>query len=489
MKDFMKDVFWTIWWKKIQIPIFASLISWENLILFWETWANKTWFVESFSKVMDVSYRIYTVPTIELEEITPFKKNEEGIIEPIKTLTSVWDSELVFLDELNRVWPEKQGLFFEILRGKSIKWIPLKKLKWVMSAVNLNLNEYKGTYVFDPATADRFAFVVSIPSFHTFNEQEIYSVWTIKSEFENRPLSYFLEDYKPKITIQNIKEEDKLLLKKFLKDCSFVYSVLYNEDSEIEDLFLQTLVKMLEEVKDKKIGEILETNQIWWRKFNTYKKTFLSWFSVWKELYYNYSWKNFLKFSDFWTTFKDLLKWSNTQILIGNLQFEKTLLSSWETAFKECLEDYIYTEVKTKNNLLIEIFKLPKKIDILNKDSVLEIVTKVFNSNSSDIDYNYIQLLNIRFLQNQLKSNSLIKSFFNNRMEELWNYKEGILGEFVEKSSQGDALDQLALANYYFYLKSQENDKNWYNYNILKSYNNYVNYFKSKLNYIKKGLS
>jgi len=484
----MKDVFWTIWWKKIQVPIFASLISGENLILFWETWANKTWFVESFSKVMDIAYRIYTVPTIELEEITPFKKKEDGIIEPINTLTSIWDSELVFLDELNRIWPEKQWLFFEILRGKSIKGIPLKKLKWVMSAVNLNLNEYKGTYVFDPATADRFAFVVAIPSFHTFNEEEIYSVGTIKSEFENKPLSYFLEDYKPKITIQNIKENDKTLLKQFLKDSSLVYSILYNEDSELEKLFLQTLVRVVEEVKDKKIWEILETNQIWWRKFNTYKKTFLSGFSVWKELYYNYSWKSFLKFSDFFSTFQDLLKWSNTQMLIWNVAFEKTLLTSWESAFKDNLDDYIYTEVKSKNTLLIEIFKLPKKIDILNKELVWDFITKTFNSNLSHIDYSYIQILNIYYLQDSFKSENLIKSFFNNRIEDIWNYKNNSLSEFAEKSTKGTVLEQLTLINYYFYLKSQEHQNNWYNYNILKNYNNYVNYFKSKLQYIKKGL-
>jgi hypothetical protein len=81
------------------------------------------------------------------------------------------------------------------------------------------------------------------------------NVGKIKSLFENKPLAFFLgeESSKCNFTLEEIKEEDKASFKSFIKDSAFFYYVVYNETSSVEDLFLKTMVKTLEEIKERKI--------------------------------------------------------------------------------------------------------------------------------------------------------------------------------------------------------------------------------------------
>jgi len=490
LKDYIKNVFWTVWWKSIQVPLFAWIISGENILLFWETGSNKTWFVENFAKILDLNFRLYTTPKTTLEDIVPFFKDEKWNIKPIDTLTSIWNADLVFLDELNRVPPHEQWMFFEVLRWKSIKWIPLNKLKWIFSAVNPE--DYGWTYSFDAATANRFSIIINIPNIWQFEKDDIKSVWKIKNSFDNRSVNFFYPEFKNKTSLDSISDDTKKEFVSLLKDMTWYYISLYDNDFLLWEKFIDVLVALIQKLRELKEQEYKNQNYIEWRKMSIFKKNLLSCFSSWYYLYFKEHNKKLFNLNVFKKELFKILEWSNTQKILWNKEFGETLKSFEEEISRKIFNDYIYTEINLNKKSYIEILKIPysfwdeNKIDLVQLKEKILVISKSWKINYEDIQLiNFIPLL----LKNDKKYVELIVWIFNRYFQEISLFKNEKYKVLYHKLlSTNNVLEQLIWFNYYFFIRYYINDdkeKETYYKEIIENYDNYKEYFKLKLEYVK----
>ena len=492
VKDYIKNVFGTIWWKPIQTPLFAWIISGENILLQGETGSNKTGFVENFARVLNLKFRLYTAPKTSLEDIAPFTKSNDWKIIPQNTLTSIWDANLVFLDELNRVSPQEQGMFFEILRWKSIKWIPLSELKWVFSAANPE--DYAGTHLFDAATANRFSFIIEIPNVWSFEKEDIKLVWKIKNTFDNKAVTFFNPNYKNNATIDSISDETKKEFITLLTDMADFYITIYNHEFLIWNIFIDFLVSIVQKLRNIKEEQYLNQNYLEGRKINIFKKNLLSWFSSWYHLYYKDNNKILLNLSEFKQEFLNLISWSNTQKILWNTEFWKLLHTLSQESFQEFLDNHLFTNVLIDWTNIVEIIKVNLNFsdNIIDQDEIKKEIMKI--SNKIRFTYSEIQILNFIpiLMSGDIKLRNIIKQIYNNLYHEMasyenWKYKD-IFSNILQSSN---SLDHLIWLNYYYFIRELEGEdnkeKNIY-YSKISEYNKFILYFKLKRTYIKKAM-
>ena len=82
------------------------------------------------------------------------------MVEYVPSPVTIWDKELVLIDELNRAVPELQSKWLEIIRSRKIMGFPTH-VKWVWAA--MNPMSYSATNALDAALVGRFAFFLYPP--------------------------------------------------------------------------------------------------------------------------------------------------------------------------------------------------------------------------------------------------------------------------------------------------------------------------------------
>ena len=83
----------------------------------------------------------------------------------------------MFFDEISRCRPDIQNKMFPIVHERRVQGIELKDLRYRWAAMNPPLAEfeeggYLGSEQLDIAFADRFGFVVEMPLWKSFSEDE-----------------------------------------------------------------------------------------------------------------------------------------------------------------------------------------------------------------------------------------------------------------------------------------------------------------------------
>ena len=94
---------------------------------------------------------------------------------------SIWDTEVVFMDEISRTRPELQNKLFPIIYEKRVQGRPLTRLVYRWAAMNPpptdeELDEggalYLGCEPLDAALADRFPYIMSVPDWDDLTSTE-----------------------------------------------------------------------------------------------------------------------------------------------------------------------------------------------------------------------------------------------------------------------------------------------------------------------------
>ena len=88
---------------------------------------------------------------------------------------TIWDKELVLIDELNRAVPELQSKWLEIIRSRKIMGFPTQ-VKWVWAA--MNPISYSATQALDNALVGRFAIFLYPPDVLQMDEEDRIKVAT-----------------------------------------------------------------------------------------------------------------------------------------------------------------------------------------------------------------------------------------------------------------------------------------------------------------------
>lgn len=127
---------------------------------------------------MGLEFRHYNSSLLNFDDLIGFPlPDKDGSLEYVKTPAAIWGAEAVFFDEISRCRPDIQNKLFPIVHERRAQGILLDELRYRWAAMNPPVsddedNGYIGSEPLDPALTDRFAFVINMPSWDRFSEDE-----------------------------------------------------------------------------------------------------------------------------------------------------------------------------------------------------------------------------------------------------------------------------------------------------------------------------
>ena len=158
--------------------VLASLLTGDPLLLIGNHGCAKTHVANKVAQALERAFLVYDASKAMFEDILGYpnvEKLEHGVVEYVPSPVTIWDKEIVLIDELNRALPELQSRWLEIIRSRKIMGFPTL-VKWVWAA--MNPMSYSATQALDAALVGRFAFFVYPPDVLQMDEQDRIRVAT-----------------------------------------------------------------------------------------------------------------------------------------------------------------------------------------------------------------------------------------------------------------------------------------------------------------------
>ena len=152
--------------------LLASLLTDDPLLLIGRHGSAKTVLAVRIARALGKRFVAYDASKALFEDVLGYPNLEQlkrGVVEYIPGPLTVWDKEMVLIDELNRALPELQSKWLEIIRSRRIMGLPTR-LKWVWAA--MNPPTYAGTQALDGALLGRFALFVTPPEALAMSEED-----------------------------------------------------------------------------------------------------------------------------------------------------------------------------------------------------------------------------------------------------------------------------------------------------------------------------
>ena len=169
-------------WKHLEPVILAALASESPMLLIGKHGSAKSFLLERLAESLNMNFRCYNASLINYDDLVgiPIPINNNTSLSYISNPNSIWDAEVVFIDELNRTKPELQNKLFPIIYDKRVQGTNLTKLKYRWAAMNPPSSDdddeeglsYIGAMPLDPALADRFPFIIEVPDWNSLNDEE-----------------------------------------------------------------------------------------------------------------------------------------------------------------------------------------------------------------------------------------------------------------------------------------------------------------------------
>jgi MoxR-like ATPase len=141
----------------------ASLLTGDPLLLIGNHGCAKTHLACRIAEALGRRFLVYDASKAMFEDVLGYpnvEKLKQGVVEYVPSPVTVWDKELILIDELNRAIPELQSKWLEIIRSRKIMGFPTK-VKWVWAA--MNPMTYSATQALDEALVGRFALFIYPP--------------------------------------------------------------------------------------------------------------------------------------------------------------------------------------------------------------------------------------------------------------------------------------------------------------------------------------
>jgi MoxR-like ATPase len=166
------------WKEKDENLILSSLLTGDPLLLIGNHGSAKTHIANKIAQALRRPFLVYDASKAMFEDVLGYpniEKLKQGIVEYVPSKVTIWDKELILIDELNRAIPELQSKWLEIIRSRKIMGFPTK-VKWVWAA--MNPLSYSATQVLDEALIGRFAIFIYPPDVLQMNEEDRIKVTT-----------------------------------------------------------------------------------------------------------------------------------------------------------------------------------------------------------------------------------------------------------------------------------------------------------------------
>lgn len=186
MKSLICEPLGLFGWNYLEPVLLAALATKMPLLLVGKHGCAKSFILERLAESLKLNYRFYNASLINYDDLVgiPIPTKDNKSLEYITNSTSIWDAEVVFIDEINRTKPELQNKLFPIIYDKRIQGQDLEKLQYRWAAMNPPFDEnsdeddieYYGAMPLDPALADRFSFIINVPNWADLSEEDISNV-------------------------------------------------------------------------------------------------------------------------------------------------------------------------------------------------------------------------------------------------------------------------------------------------------------------------
>lgn len=172
-------------WQGVESVLLAALASEAPLLLVGPHGTAKSLLVERVAAALELEFRHYNAALINYDDIVgiPLPEDNGDGLRFVGTQGAIWGAEFVFLDEISRCRSSLQNKLFPIIHERRVAGMDLPALRFRWAAMNPpspdepdfedgNAATYFGSEPLDPALADRFPFVVTVPSWKQLRKRE-----------------------------------------------------------------------------------------------------------------------------------------------------------------------------------------------------------------------------------------------------------------------------------------------------------------------------
>jgi len=167
------------WKEQDENLVMASLLTGDPLLMIGNHGCAKTHVANKVAEALGRKSLVYDASKAMFEDVLGYpnvEKLKQSVVEYVPSPVTVWDKELILIDELNRAIPELQSKWLEVIRSRKIMGFPTK-VKWVWAA--MNPMSYSATNALDEALIGRFALFIYPPDVLQMSEEDRIRVTTL----------------------------------------------------------------------------------------------------------------------------------------------------------------------------------------------------------------------------------------------------------------------------------------------------------------------
>lgn len=158
-------------WQHLEAPILAALVTESPILLIGEHGTAKSMVLERLAEALGVTFRHYNASILNFDDLIGFPAPDAdgGRVRYLRSNLDAWDAEAIFVDEISRCRPDMQNRLFPLIYERKLQGAPLTKLKYRWSAMNPppsedDPNAYFGSFELDEAFADRYDWILRVPT-------------------------------------------------------------------------------------------------------------------------------------------------------------------------------------------------------------------------------------------------------------------------------------------------------------------------------------
>ena len=168
-------------WNELEPTILAALATESPLLLIGPHGTAKSMLLEKLAEAMDLNFRHYNASTLNFDDLVGFPVPDGNQVRYLHTPLDAWNAEAIFVDEISRCRIDMQNRLFPLVHECRLQGQKLSKLRYRWAAMNPppcgdedENHQYIGAEALDPAFADRFPWVIQVPT--ELNKQDFMTL-------------------------------------------------------------------------------------------------------------------------------------------------------------------------------------------------------------------------------------------------------------------------------------------------------------------------
>ncbi|HEX9189817.1 MAG TPA: AAA family ATPase, partial [Vicinamibacteria bacterium] len=170
-------------WDALEPAILAALATESPILLVGAHGSAKTLLLARLAEALGLAFRHYNASILSFDDLLGYPVPQDGRLVYLETPATIWQAEAVLFDEVSRCRPELQNKLFPLVHERVAQGVPLVRLRHRWAAMNpppregaRNAFEYEGAEPLDVALADRFPFVLEVPTLDQLTADDRRSV-------------------------------------------------------------------------------------------------------------------------------------------------------------------------------------------------------------------------------------------------------------------------------------------------------------------------